>query len=109
MSYKVVQSNPAADTPTDLYTVPANTNAVISTISICNYSTTTTADYTIRIRPSGATAADEHIFAFNVTLSISETAFITVGIALSATDVITVEADTADVTFMAFVNEVETG
>jgi hypothetical protein len=36
-TYKVLgQLNPAATTPTTLYTVPASTSTVVSTITICN-------------------------------------------------------------------------
>ena len=39
-TYKVLgQSNPAATTATTLYTVPAATSAIASTITICNQST----------------------------------------------------------------------
>jgi|LauGreDrversion2_3_1035106.scaffolds.fasta_scaffold15770_2 membrane-bound inhibitor of C-type lysozyme len=38
-TYKVLgQSNPAAATATTLYTVPAATSTVVSTINICNQS-----------------------------------------------------------------------
>jgi len=37
INYKVLgQSNPAATTATTLYTVPAGTQAVVSTIAVCN-------------------------------------------------------------------------
>jgi hypothetical protein len=52
-------------------------------------------------------AADVHILAAGVALVPNDTAFITAGIALGTADVVTVEADTGDVTFMAFVNETD--
>ena len=105
MSYKVAQSNPAASTPANLYTVPSATSAVISTLTVCNFGTAV-AVYDLRIRPAGATATDAHLLASGVAIAPNETAFITAGVALSATDVVTVEADTDDVTFMAFVSEI---
>jgi hypothetical protein len=105
MAYKIAQSNPAASTPANLYTVPSAKQAVISSLTICNHGTTGAA-YSIWIRPLGATASDVHLLAFEINLLQNETAFVTAGIALATTDVITVEADTADVTFMAFINEV---
>jgi hypothetical protein len=106
MAFKVAQSNPAAGTPADLYTVPSAKEAVISTLTVCNHGTAT-AEYDLKVRPAGATAADVHILAAGVALSPNDTAFITAGIALGTADVVTVEADTADVTFMAFVNETD--
>jgi hypothetical protein len=105
MAYKVTQSNPASNTPANLYTVPSAKNAIISTLTICNFGAA--ANYTIRIRPGGATAADVHLLAKTVSIDTNDTVFLTVGVALSATDVITVEASTSSVTFMAFINEVD--
>jgi hypothetical protein len=106
MGFKVVQSNPAAGTPADLYTVPSAKQAVISTLTVCNYGTAT-ADYDLLVRPAGAAAADVHLLAKGVATPAKETTFITAGIALATSDVVTVESDTGDVTFMAFVNETD--
>jgi hypothetical protein len=105
MAYKVFQSNPAATTPADLYTVPSAKEAVISTIAVCNHGATNV--FSIWIRKAGATAADVHLLANGVGVAADETFFITAGIALAATDVVTVEAGTGDMTFQAFVNEVD--
>jgi len=106
MAFKVAQSNPAGGTPADLYTVPSAKQAVISTLTVCNYGTAV-AEYDLLVRPAGAAAADVHFLAAGVTVRPTETAFITAGVALASSDVLTVEADTADVTFMAFVNETD--
>jgi len=105
MAYKVFQANPAYDTPADLYTVPSAKEAVISTIAVCNFGATDT--FSIWIRKAGDTAADVHLLAYEVGVDANETFFITAGVALATTDVITVEAATADMTFQAFVNEVD--
>ena len=53
-TYKLLgQSNPTANTLTDVYTVPAATQAVISTIAICNQSATN-ASYSIAVSNNGA-------------------------------------------------------
>jgi hypothetical protein len=106
MAYKVVQSNPAAGTPADLYTVPSAKQAVISSLTVCNFGTAV-AEYDLLVRPAGATAADVHFLAAGVSIPPNETAFITAGIALGTSDVLTVKADTAGVTFMAFANEID--
>ena len=105
MAYKVFQANPAAGTPADLYTVPSAKEAVISTIAVCNFGATNT--FTIRIRPAGASAANVHFLAHTVSVLANETFFITCGIALAATDVVTVISPSASFTFTAFVNEVD--
>ena len=58
-TYKVLgQSNPSATTLTTLYTVPAATNAVISSITIANLAATA-ATFRIAVRVAGSyTTAD---------------------------------------------------
>jgi hypothetical protein len=104
MAYKVAQSNPAANTPANLYTVPSAKEAVISTLAICNDGGP--GSFTIRIRPAGATAAKVHLLASASLIGDAETVFITAGIALAASDVVTVEGSTANMVFTAFINEV---
>jgi hypothetical protein len=56
-SYKVLgQSNPAATTATTLYTVPAATQAVISTLVVCNQASTA-ATFRLAVRVGGAALA----------------------------------------------------
>lgn len=103
--YKTLgQSAPAATTNTDLYTVPSSTSAVCSTLSICNRGTSTT--YRIAIRPSGAALANQHYIVFDAAVAANETILLTIGITLAATDVITVFAGTANVTFSVFGSEI---
>lgn len=106
MAFTVKQENPAAATAADLYTVPASKEAVISTLAICEHNNVATS-YRVLIRPNGDAAADEHRLAFDAPVGGRDTILMTVGIALAAGDVITVQAATADVTFMAFVNETD--
>lgn len=106
MAFTVKQSNPAAATPADLYTVPASKEAVISTLAIAEHGGAP-ADFKVLVRPAGAAAADVHVLVNAAELVANDTQFLTIGIVLAATDVITVETTTADVTFTAFVNETE--
>jgi hypothetical protein len=103
--YKVLgQSNPAATTATTLYTVPALTSTVISTISVANL-TGTGATFRIAIRPAGATLANQHYLAYDVTVAASDTTVMTLGVTLATTDVITIYASTANLAFSAFGSE----
>jgi glucose-6-phosphate dehydrogenase assembly protein OpcA len=105
MSKKVLgQSNPSAVTATTLYTVPSAKEAVVSSISICNLASSS-ATYRIAVRPAGATLANLHYLAYDVTVGASDTTIITVGITLATTDVITVYASTANLAFSAFGDE----
>ena len=105
INYKVLgQSNPAATTATTLYTVPAATQAVVSTISVCNQAATS-GTYRIAIRPAGATLAAQHYIAFDSAITANNTTFITIGVTLNATDVITVYASASTMSFSAYGSE----
>lgn len=104
--YKVLgQSAPDATTNTDLYTVPAATSAVVSTIVVANRSAADLG-YRIAIRPGGATIANQHYIAFDVTVGARDSTTLTLGITLAATDVVTVYASTADSSFSIFGSEI---
>jgi hypothetical protein len=106
ITYKVLaQSAPSATTNTDVYTVGAGKQAIISTITICNRAATA-ATYRIALRPDGATIADEHYIAYDVALAANDTTALTLGITCDASDVVTVYASTADLTFSLFGSEV---
>lgn len=105
-TYKVLgQSNPAATTATTLYTVPAATQAVVSTIVIANL-TSTAATFRIAVRVAGAALANSQYVAYDVTVGASDSTALTLGVTLNATDVITVYASTANLTFTAFGSEI---
>ena len=105
-TYKVLgQSNPAATTATTLYTVPASTQAVVSTIVIANL-TSTAATYRISVRPAGAAQTNAMYLAYDVAVGASDSTALTLGITLNTTDVVTVYASTANVSFTAFGSEI---
>jgi len=104
--YKVLgQSNPAATTNTTLYTVPASTSAVVSTITICNQASSA-ATYRIAVRPAGASIAAQHYVVYGATVAASDTTALTLGVTLATTDVITVYASTATLSFNAYGSEI---
>jgi hypothetical protein len=106
ITYKVLgQSAPSATTNTTLYTVPASTSAVVSTIVVANRSTSV-AGYRIAIRPNGATLANQHYIAYDVVVGASDSTTLTLGITLATTDVITIYASTANLSFSVFGSEI---
>lgn len=105
-TYKVLaQSAPAATTNTDIYTVGAGKSAVISTLIVANRSASTKT-YRIAVRPAGATLANQHYLAYDITVGASDSTTLTLGMTLAATDVLTVYASTADLSFTAFGSEI---
>ncbi len=101
----LAQSAPSATTATPLYTVPAATTAVVSSIVIANRDASS-ATYRIAIRPDGATLANSQYIAYDVTVGASDSTVLTLGITMDATDIITVYASTANLTFSAFGSEI---
>jgi len=105
-TYKVLgQSAPSATTNTDVYTVGSSKTAVISTITVCNRSATA-ATYRIAIRPAGATIANQHYIAYGATCPANDMIALTLGISVAATDVVTVYASSADLSFGVYGGEV---
>lgn len=105
-TYKVLgQSAPSATTNTDLYTVGAGKSAVVSTIAIANRGATS-ATYRIAIRVAGSALSNEEYIAYDATVTANDSTFITVGVTLAATDVITVYGSTANLSFNAFGSEI---
>jgi hypothetical protein len=105
-TYKVLgQNNPSATTATTLYTVPASTSTVVSTIAIANQAGTS-GTYRIAIRPAGATLDPKHYIVYGATVAASDSVLLTLGITLATTDVITVYASSATMSFSAFGSEI---
>lgn len=105
-NYKVLaQSAPSATTNTDIYTVPASTQTVISTIVVANRAASA-ATYRIAVRLNGATLANQHYIAYDVTVGASDSTTITIGITLDPSEVITVYASSANLSFNIFGAEI---
>lgn len=106
-TFKVLgQSNPTAFTNTTLYTVPAATQAVISTITIANANTSANANYSIAIRPAGETIAAKHYITNNNVVQAVDSIGLTLGLTLGNTDVVTVYASNPNVSFGIFGSEI---
>lgn len=102
------QTVPAAATLTDAYTVPAATSAVVSSIVVCNWSTTATS-FRITAAPAGAADATSHRLYWDVPIpgSADGSPFTaTIGATLATTDVIRVYATLATLTFTVFGSQV---
>jgi hypothetical protein len=105
-SYKVLgQVNPSATTQTTLYTVPAETQAIVSTLVIANL-TGTPAVFRIAVRPAGEALVNKHYIAFDVVVGASDSTTLTLGLTLNASDVLAVYASSSNVSFSAFGSEI---
>jgi hypothetical protein len=100
-THKVLgQAAPAATTETVVYTAPAGTQAVVSTISICNRGPTTT--YRIAVRPSGAALENRHYLVFDGIAEVNVATFLTLGVSMGPTDVLSCYGAAATLSFSAF-------
>lgn len=87
-----------------LYTVPAGKSTVASTLAITNTSGSVNY-YRVAVIPSGETLSQKHFLFMDTPISAKSTETITIGITLSAGDVIKVAADNAGVNATLFGSE----
>src|SRR5512147_2104920 len=86
---------------TAVYTVPAATQAVVSTVTVCNRGVT---DATFRVSVAVAGAADDpkQYVYYDVPIEAGDTFAATVGIALGAGDIVRGYASTANLSVNVF-------
>lgn len=99
------QVAPAAATMTDLYTAPAGTQVVVSSIIICNRAGADTT-FRLAVSPGGASIEDWHYLYYDTHIPGSETLAAQIGVTLSAGDKLRVRAGTNFLSFSAFGIEV---
>lgn len=101
----LAQSNPAATTLTDAYTVPALTNAVISSIVVANRDSVAHS-FRISVAVAGAANDNKQYLYFDVAIGGNDSFAATLGITLDAADVIRVFADAQQLSFNIFGTEI---
>ena len=105
-TYKVLgQVAPSATTLTSLYTVPASTSTVVSTITIANLANAS-GTFRVAVRPAGESIANKHYIAYDITIAALDTLTLTLGVTLATTDVISVYASSATIAFAAYGSEI---
>lgn len=95
------QSNPAALTLTDLYTVPASTQAVVSTVTVCN-ADATPVQFRISVAQGGAANAQEQYLYWDFSIPEGDAFASTIGITLDAGDVIRCRSTGSSTSFQVF-------
>lgn len=106
MTFKVLgQSFPTLDTQTDIYTVPANKQAVVSSITVCNLDAVQDR-FSIAVRPAGEALAQKHIVYFLEPVNGQVNYTITIGITMNETDVLTVYSELGLSAFSVFGQEI---
>jgi hypothetical protein len=101
--YKVLgQLVPAVNNDEIVYTTPALTNSVISTITVTSLEATITASYRIAIVPSGQTLAAKHYIRYDKLIEAKDNASITLGVTIAAGDRVYIRSTSANVAFGVF-------
>jgi hypothetical protein len=94
--YKTLgQQAPANTSNADVYTVPSATEAIISSIFICN-TTSTATTFRIFQRIDGAAAGVANAIAYDQTIPANSTTTIESKITMNAADVLTVRSGTSN-------------
>ena len=104
-TYKILGQLAPASTSGDLYTVPAATQTVVSTINVVNTGTTNST-ISIAVRKDGASIATNQYIVNGLILNAKVTFAYTSGLTMDATDVITVSSTNNDCAFSAFGSEI---
>lgn len=105
ITYKVLgQSSPNATTETAIYTVPADTSAVASTLTVCNRGGTATT-FRVSVAVGGGATANKDYLYYDLTISANDTFTATIGMALAATDKVKVYAGNGNLSFNLFGSE----
>jgi len=105
-NYKVLgQVAPSATTATVIYTVPSSTEAVVSSVTVCNRAGSA-GTFRLAVRPDGAALANQHYVVYDAPISANDTVILTIGLTLDASDVLEAYASSADMTFNAYGSEI---
>ena len=103
--YAQVQGTASTGTFATLYTTPAATSAVISSLVICNQSTSA---ITVRVgldATEGTPGADEFL-VYDASVAGNDTVVLTLGITMDASKYLRVSSSANTMSFSAFLSEI---
>lgn len=96
------QALPTNTSVTDLYTVPSATSATVSSVVVCNLSTSTRL-FRISVAVAGAADASKQYLYWDVAIEPNDTFIATIGATLAATDKVRCRTNSAsDLAFNCF-------
>lgn len=104
-TYKILgQVAPSATTESDLYTVPAATETVLSSLVVANRGTSS-GTFRVSVSVNGAATTNKDYLIYDANLTPNTTQAFTLGITMDATDKVRVYASSGDFSFNAFGSE----
>ena len=106
-TYKILgQVAATANTTHNVYTVPAATQAVVSSIVIVNRNNAANCTYRVAAQQAGAALANQHYLAYDAPIAALDTVALSLGITLGNTDVISVYSANSNLSFSVFGTEI---
>lgn len=103
-TYKVLgQVSPIASTLTTLYEVPTSASTVCSTLVIANRGVP--GFVRVAVRPAGENIDNKHYIVYDIPVNQYESIFLTIGVTITSTDIISVFSSTSDMSFNLFGTE----
>jgi len=100
--------NPSANTQTNVYVVPAATEAVISTITVCNQ-TSVNASYSLILTTASTFASPAgaaHFLVRGATVPAADSIILTIGLTANAGSIIVANTNSGNISFSAFGSEI---
>lgn len=105
-AYKILgQVADASANDVELYLVPASTEAIVSTIIVCNREAAANT-FTIATKSDNSAVANEDYVAYETSIAANDTITLTLGVTLETGAEISVGASDANVTFQAYGTEI---
>jgi len=105
-AYKILgQVADASANDVELYLVPASTEAIVSTIIVCNRESSANT-FRIATKDDNSAVSNEDYVAYDTSISANDTITLTLGVTLEAGAEISVGASDANVTFQAYGTEI---
>lgn len=105
-AYKILgQVADASANDVELYLVPAATEAIVSTIVVCNREAAANT-FRIATKSDNSAVADEDYVAYDTSIAANDTITLTLGVTLETGAEISVGASDANVTFQAYGTEI---
>jgi hypothetical protein len=107
INYKILgQVHPAGTSDTDLYTCPAATQTIVSTLTITNV-TGSVSSARVWARINGAATAHVNAIIFDAPIAANTTVAFTLGLTVDASDIVTVRSSVGNsLTFQLFGSEI---
>jgi hypothetical protein len=100
-TYKLLgQVNPTANTPANVYSVPASTEGIVNSIIISNLSSSN-ASFSLTVRPTSEALADKHFIVRGCVIPASDTLTMTLSLTMQTNAVLAANTNSSNLSISA--------